>query len=226
MTVQCDIYDLGVREYGPAFDLQKLTVRRMQEGEIGHTVLLLEHPPVFTIGRNGGEHNVLVDSAERETLGISMFDVDRGGDVTYHGPGQLVGYPILHLEPWKNDIRQYVRMLEEVMIRLCAAYGIEAGRKEGMSGTWVGDEKIGAIGVKANRDLTHKGFITSHGFAFNVNPDLSHFGYIVPCGITQFGVTSLKKLLGRDIPMAEVKQRWVDAFQAVFGVEGAWRESL
>ena len=219
MRPRCQVQDLGLIEYGTAFDLQKQTVREMLEGKRENTLYLLEHPPVYTIGRAGGEHNVLIGQQERERLGITMFDVDRGGDVTYHGPGQLVGYPILHLEPWKNDVRQYVRMLEEVAIRLLSGYGITAGRKEGMSGAWVGDEKVCAIGVKVNRDNESQGYITSHGFAFNVQPDLSHFGYIVPCGITEYGVTSLTKLLGRDVAMDEVKKGWVRCFQEVFDVE-------
>jgi lipoate-protein ligase B len=220
MEPRCQFFDLGLIEYGQAFDLQKKAVRMMLQEKLENTVFMLEHPPVYTIGRAGGEHNVLVNKEQREQLGIAMFDVDRGGDVTYHGPGQLVGYPILHLEPWKNDVRQYVRMLEEVFIRLLAGLDITAGRKEGMSGVWIGDEKICAIGVKANRDMKHQGFITSHGFAFNVDPDLSHFGYIVPCGITQYGVTSLRKLLGGNTPtMQEFKELFVKAFQEVFGVE-------
>lgn len=216
------ICDLGVIEYGKAFDLQKKAVRRKLEGRLEDTIFLLEHPPVFTIGRAGGEHNILADAGERERLGITMFDVDRGGDVTYHGPGQLVGYPILHLEPWKNDVRRYVRLLEEVAIRLLAGYGIEAGRKEGMSGAWVGNEKICAIGVKANRDPHTKGFITSHGFAFNVQPDLGHFGLIVPCGITEYGVTSLQQLTGQTHEMSEIKKRWAAAFAEVFETEVDW----
>lgn len=216
---RCHVHDLGMIEYGKAFDLQKQTVRDMLEGKRENTLYLLEHPPVYTIGRAGGEHNVLIGPEQRERLGITLFDVDRGGDVTYHGPGQLVGYPILNLEPWKNDVRQYVRMLEEAAFRLLSGYGITAGRKEGMSGAWVGDEKICAIGVKVNRDNESQSYITSHGFALNVQPDLSHFGYIVPCGITEYGVTSLAKLLGHDVSMDDVKKRWVRSFQEVFDVE-------
>jgi lipoyl(octanoyl) transferase len=222
MKPHCHVYDLGMIDYGPAFELQKKAVRAMLEGKMKNTIFLLEHPPVFTIGRAGGEHNVLVSKEEREKLGITLFEVDRGGDVTYHGPGQLVGYPILHLEPWKNDVRLYVRMLEEVIIRLLADIGIQAGRKKGMTGTWVGDEKICAIGVKANRDTAHKGFITSHGFAFNIRPDMSHFGYIVPCGITDYGVTSLYQLLGHAPDMQEMKLRWVKSFQEVFDAAVDW----
>lgn len=222
MKPHCHVYDLGKIEYGPAFDLQKQAVRAMLEGKLENTILLVEHPPVFTVGRSGGAENVLVTPEEREQLGITMFDVDRGGDVTYHGPGQLVGYPILHLEPWKNDVRHYVRLLEEVIIRVLADFGITAGRKEGMTGAWVGDEKICAIGVKANRDTAHKGFITSHGFAFNIQPDLSHFGYIVPCGITEYGVTSLHQFLGHAPDMQEMKLRWVKAFTEVFDTTVEW----
>lgn len=223
MRPQCDIYDLGVVEYGQAFDLQKLAVRRMVMGELKNTVLLLEHPPVYTIGRAGGAEHVLIGQQEREDLGISLFDVDRGGDVTYHGPGQLVGYPILHLQDWNNDVREYLRLLEEVIIHLLAGYGISAGRKEGMTGAWVGQEKICAIGVKANRDTANKGFITSHGFAFNIEPDLSHFGYIVPCGITDYGVASLQKVLGRSVEMGEIKRRWIESFAEVFGLDAEIR---
>ncbi|KEO82362.1 lipoyl(octanoyl) transferase LipB [Tumebacillus flagellatus] len=219
MKPQCDIYDLGRVEYGQGFDLQKKAVRRMLKGELPNTALLLEHPPVYTIGRAGGAQNVLIGEEERKRLGIALFDVDRGGDVTYHGPGQLVGYPILHLRDWKNDVREYLRLLEEVIIRLLAGYGIEAGRKEGMTGAWVGNEKICAIGVKANRDTANQSYITSHGFALNVDPDLSHFGHIIPCGITEYGVTSLRKVLGRTVEMDEVKKRWVAAFAEVFGIE-------
>ncbi|ASS75012.1 lipoyl(octanoyl) transferase [Tumebacillus algifaecis] len=222
MKPHCQIYDLGKIEYGPAFDLQKQAVRAMLEGKLENTILLLEHPPVFTIGRSGGAENVLVSPEQRERLGITIFDVDRGGDITYHGPGQLVGYPILQLAPWKNDVRHYVRMLEEVIIRVLADFGLSGSRKEGMTGAWVGDEKICAIGVKANRDTAHKGFITSHGFAFNIQPDLSHFGYIVPCGITDYGVTSLYQLLGHAPDMLEMKLRWVKAFQEVFDCTVEW----
>jgi lipoyl(octanoyl) transferase len=218
------VYDLGLIEYKKAFDLQKMALRRFYEGRMENTVLLLEHPPVYTIGRAGGEHHVLFDAQKREQMGISLFEADRGGDVTYHGPGQLVGYPLLVLDPWKNDVRQYVRMLEEVAIRLLAGYGIEAGRKEGMSGAWVGDEKICAIGVKVNRLPGRSGLVTSHGFAFNLCPDLGHFAGIVPCGIVQYGVTSLSRLIGEPVTMEELKRRWVECFAEVFAVEVRWPE--
>lgn len=215
----CTVYDLGLLEYGAAFDLQKQYIRQRLEGvEEEDRLLLLEHPPVYTIGRAGGEANIRIDAATRAQLGIARHEVDRGGDVTYHGPGQLVGYPLLSLTPWGNDVRRYVRMLEEVGIVLLAELGLTAGRKEGLSGVWIGQEKICAIGVKVNRDTERGRFLTSHGFAFNNEPDLSHFGHIVPCGITEFGVTSLAKL-GLALPMDELKRRWTAAFAQVFEVE-------
>lgn len=219
MKDHVQVIDLGTVPYGAAFDMQKEAVRHMLAGELEPTLYLLEHPPVFTIGRAGGEFNVLVDQQQREELGIELFEVDRGGDVTYHGPGQLVGYPILRLEPWGNDVRKYIRMIEEVGIRLLQnEYGIEASRFEGQSGVWVGREKICAIGVKASRDRMGKTYITSHGFAFNVHPNLSHFSYIVPCGITDKGVTSLYKLTGKLVPMDTFKEQWIRSFADVFEV--------
>jgi lipoate-protein ligase B len=182
-------------------------------------IYLLEHPPVYTIGRAGGEHNVLIDEVQLKQLGISLYEVDRGGDVTYHGPGQLVGYPILPLTRWGNDVRKYIRMLEEVVIRLLRGYGIASGRIEGLSGVWVGQEKICAIGVKASRDREGKSFITSHGFALNVQPNLDHFTHIVPCGIVDKGVTSMQRVLGRVLPMDEIKNSWIRSFEEVFEVE-------
>ncbi|MFC4769223.1 lipoyl(octanoyl) transferase LipB [Effusibacillus consociatus] len=225
MFTTCKVIDLGWIEYGPASELQKQAVQEVMADKSTSRIYLLEHLPVYTIGRAGGEHNVLVDETQLKELGISKYEVDRGGDVTYHGPGQLVGYPILPLTRWGNDVRQYVRMLEEVVIRFLRGYGIEGGRIEGLSGVWVGPEKICAIGVKASRDRHGKSFITSHGFALNVQPNLSHFANIIPCGIVDKGVTSMKKLLDREIAMGEVKQGWVQAFEEVFEVKCEWDSS-
>ena len=144
---------------------------------------------------------------------FEVHETDRGGDVTYHGPGQVVGYPILDLRPDRQDVHRYVRDLEEVMIRVTGAYGVEAGRIQGLSGAWVRADKIGAIGVRVSR------WITSHGFAYNVATQLDFFQLIVPCGIHDRGVTSLSRLLGRDVPMADVEDRFVDAFREVFDYE-------
>lgn len=203
----------GIVAYADGLELQKALVQRRRAGDIPDTLLLLEHPHVITLGTSAHRENILIDEGEGQLLGIDVFDTGRGGDVTYHGPGQLVGYPILDLKPDRCDLHRYVRDLEEVLIRALAAFGIAAGRKEGLTGAWVGDEKIAAIGVRVS-----SGWITSHGFALNVTTDLSYFGSIVPCGITQYGVTSMARVLGDAVPdMAQVDEAVVDAFCEVFG---------
>ena len=191
--------------------MQKARVEERRAGTIPNLLLLLQHPPVITLGvRKSSRSNVTATGAQLAARGVEVHDTGRGGDVTYHGPGQIVGYPILDLRPDRCDVHRYVRDLEEVMIRVCADYGITAGRIGGMSGAWVGAEKIGAIGVRISR------WITSHGFAFNVNTDLQDFQLIVPCGIADRGVTSLQKLLGRALPISEVEDRFVARFAEVF----------
>ena len=204
---------LGVVAYADALDLQKQLVEDRKADRIPDQLLLLEHPPVITLGvktRSDRSH-VLASSEELTAQGVELFETGRGGDVTYHGPGQLVGYPIISLKPDRCDVHQYVRDLEEVLIRVAAAFGVEAGRAAGLTGVWVGDEKLAAIGVRIAR------WVTSHGFAFNVSTDLAHFGLIVPCGIAGKGVTSLERLLGRPVPMAQVEDAAVREFAAVFG---------
>jgi lipoyl(octanoyl) transferase len=164
---------------------------------------------VLTLGRGAGQGHVLAGPEWLERQGFELHRTDRGGDVTYHGPGQLVGYPILNLKPDRADVYQYVRNLETVMARACAAFGVEAGAIEGLTGTWVGGSKIGAIGVRISR------WISSHGFAFNVNTDLDYFNLIVPCGIRDHGVTSLARELGHTVPMADVEDAIVEAFRDV-----------
>jgi len=181
-------------------------------GDVDDTLLLLQHPHVLTLGVKAGESrsHVLASPDRLAELGVEVHETGRGGDVTYHGPGQIVGYPILDLKPDRCDVHQYVRDLEEVMIRVTAEYGFKAGRIQGLTGAWVAAEKIGAIGVRIQR------WITSHGFAFNVTTDLDFFRLIVPCGISDRGVTSLGKLTGRDIPTREVEDHFVRHFCAVF----------
>jgi lipoyl(octanoyl) transferase len=181
-----------------------------QAGRIQDVLLLLEHDPVFTLGRNARRENVLLTDADLRGRGFAVFDAGRGGDVTYHGPGQAVGYPILDLSPDRRDVHRYVRDLEEVMIRTCRDYGVRADRISGLTGTWVGNEKIGAIGVRIAR------WVTSHGFALNVSLDLAPFGLIVPCGIRDRGVTSLERLLGRAPAVPEVMNRLARHLAAVF----------
>jgi len=201
---------LGRLSYADGLDLQAQLVARRQAGEVPDTLLLLEHEPVFTLGRSARRENVLLSEEALRERGFALFDTGRGGDVTYHGPGQVVGYPILDLSPDRRDAHRYVRDLEEVMIRTCADYAIPAGRVAGLTGTWVGPDKIGAIGVRIAR------WVTSHGFAFNVSTDLAPFSLIVPCGIQNRGVTSLERLRGRSVPLDEVMDRLTGHLAAVF----------
>src|SRR5207237_1433189 len=196
---------LGRVEYQDGLAMQKLLVEARARGLVPDTLLLLEHPPVITLGRGAKAHNVLWPSELLASRGFEVFETDRGGDVTYHGPGQIVGYPILDLKPDRKDVRKYVASLEEVMIRTARAYGLAAERSAGRIGIWTPAGKLGAIGVHISR------WITSHGFAFNVSTDLCDFAAIVPCGIADAGVASLESLLGRAPPIAEVEAQIVRA---------------
>jgi lipoyl(octanoyl) transferase len=201
---------LGRVGYADGLELQSRLVVERQQQAIPDTLLLLEHAPVVTLGRNARRENLLLPEDELRQRGIEVFETGRGGDVTYHGPGQVVGYPIIELGAGRRDVHRYVRDLEEVMIRTCADYGVTAGRVAGLTGTWVGATKIGAIGVRISR------WVTSHGFAFNVTTDLSPFGLIVPCGIRERGVTSLVRLLGRPVDLEDATDRLAFHFAAVF----------
>ena len=203
---------LGVVGYAEGLEMQQALVARRAAGDIDDTLLLLQHPHVLTLGVKAGESrtHVLATPERLAELGVELYETGRGGDVTYHGPGQIVGYPIISLKPDRCDVHQYVRDLEEVMIRVTGEYGFTAGRIQGLTGAWVVAEKIGAIGVRIQR------WITSHGFAFNVTTDLDFFRLIVPCGISDRGVTSLQKLTGRDIPIAEAEDHFIRHFCAVF----------
>ena len=204
---------LGRVPYDEALAMQEALVDDRRHGRIPDQLLLLEHPPVITLGvrTHGRRDHVLATREMLEEAGVALFETGRGGDVTYHGPGQLVGYPILDLNPDRRDVHRYVRDLEEVLIRAAAAFGVEAGRLAGLTGIWAGREKLAAIGVRISR------WITSHGFAFNVSTDLSHFELIVPCGISDKGVTSLERLIGRRVPMPDVEDATIQAFCEVFG---------
>jgi lipoyl(octanoyl) transferase len=212
MLRELEIRCLGTVPYADALELQKLLVEQRKAGAIPDQLLLLEHRPVITLGaksRNGRSH-VLETPDALAARGVEIFETGRGGDVTYHGPGQLVGYPIMDLRPDRCDVHRYVRDLEEALIRAVAEFGIRAERSTGLTGIWVGQEKLGAIGVRIAR------WVTSHGFALNVSTNLAHFDMIVPCGIADKGVTSLEKLLGRPVPMPDVQHAVVQAFAAVF----------
>lgn len=203
---------LGRVPYGEALALQERLVVARREGSIPDTLLLLEHPHVITLGTSSSVDNVLVPPAERARLGIELFETGRGGDVTYHGPGQLVGYPILDLTPDRKDLHRYLRDLEEVLIGAVGEYGVSATRVEGLTGVWTPGGKVAAIGVRVSSR-----WITSHGFALNVGTDLSYFGTIVPCGIADREVTSLSREAGREVPTSEAADRVVEHFVRVFG---------
>jgi lipoyl(octanoyl) transferase len=215
--VICNLEQYGLVDYAAALEIQRERVAQRKAGTIPDTLILLEHPHVYTFGRNAREENMLVTGEFLASRGAQIFRTDRGGDVTYHGPGQLVGYPILDLTQHRRDISWYMRSIEEVSLRTARDFGVEATRSEGCTGVWVGKDKLTAMGVHLSR------WVTSHGFAMNVNADLRYFEWIVPCGLKNKGVTSLEKLLGRTVPMEEVRECAVKHFTEVFHVEIAER---
>lgn len=203
---------LGTVPYGEGLELQKDLVVQRRAGKVPDQLLLLEHPHVITLGTSSHSENIITTEEDRRLLGIELFETGRGGDVTYHGPGQLVGYPILDLKPDRCDLHRYVRDIEEVLIRALAKFGLECDRVEGLTGVWIGGEKVAAIGVRVS-----SGWITSHGFALNVNTDLAFFDTIIPCGIRDHGVTSMERALGHAVSMEEVAGVVAEAFGEVFG---------
>lgn len=220
MSRRLEVTSLGLVEYEDGLALQDDLRVAVGRGELPDQLFLLEHPPVVTIGRNGDTGNLVLDPAELAEREIAYFPTGRGGDVTFHGPGQIVGYPIVDLSPDRRDVHRYVRDLEEVLIRTLADFDVSAGRIPGLTGVWIGDLKIAAIGVRISR------WITSHGFAFNVDTDLSYFDAIVPCGIRDRGVTSLSRVLERSVSQPEVRARLVERFAEVFEREVATREDV
>lgn len=213
--MRMNILDLGICEYERAFEIQLEIVEKVQSGRIADTLILVEHPPVVTLGRNALPQNVLLSERQMKSQGISLCKTNRGGDVTYHGPGQLVGYPIFHLkERHGGSIRGFVNNLEEVFIRvLKEAWGIDAKRDDCNAGVWVRDEKIVALGLAVKRG------VTMHGFAFNVQPDLSHYQGIIPCGLADRGVTSLNKLTGDTYDMQKIKDLIKSYFSSQYEFE-------
>ena len=204
-----DVHDIGRMRYAEAFDLQQRLVAQRKAGEIGDRLVFVEHPHVVTLGRNGRGENLLASPELLERAGIEFHPTDRGGDVTYHGPGQIVGYPILDLKEWKRDVVEYVRAIEQVIIDTLAEFGIEGGRVAGASGVWVGDAKVAAIGIHISR------WVTSHGFALNLDTNLEYFRYIVPCGLTK-PVTSMRAL-GCNATRTEVTGALTRNFGKIFG---------
>ncbi len=215
----CRVEQYGTVDYERGLRLQSDLIARVKAGETSDTLLLLEHPHVYTLGRNARRENLLISEARMAQLGAQLFETNRGGDITYHGPGQLVGYPILDLTKHRRDIAWFMRSLEEVFIGVARDFGLVAGRLERAPGVWVGTEKLVALGVHIAR------WVTSHGFAFNVNTDLSYFDYIIPCGLRDKGVTSLAKLLGQPVEMAHARELVIEHFGKVFGLEMQVEES-
>jgi lipoyl(octanoyl) transferase len=215
------VEDWGLIPYREAWDRQKAYVQQALAGYETWTdrLVLCEHPPVITLGRNAHMENLLLPKSLLEAQGISLYEVERGGDVTYHGPGQIVGYPILRLERYKRDISWYMRSLEEVIIRAIQAWGLQGERLSGHTGVWLLNppRKIAAMGVKLSR------WVSMHGFALNVNTDLRGFGWIVPCGIRDKAVTSMAQELGHSVPMEAVKAALITAFSQVFSAKLVWK---
>ena len=215
LTLKINIVNLGKMEYKDCLELQEKLVELRRCSKVYDTLLLVEHYPVLTIGKRGKRSNILLPENVLKTMGIGIYEVSRGGDVTYHGPGQLVGYPIMDLKAANLNIRDFVLNIEEVFIKLLKDnYNIHAHREEKQyTGVWVGNEKITAVGIAVKRG------ITMHGFAFNVNTCLEHFKLIVPCGIADRGVVSLEKLLGRPFDLERLAEQTADYFCRVFNLE-------
>ena len=210
--MQCVVYQLGLIDYGDAYHLQRKLLGERLDGQIVDTLLLLEHPPTITVGKSGKLENVLVPQAQLAREGVSLVFIDRGGDVTYHGPGQIVGYPIFDLRERGRDAHQYLHSLEEALIRTLNDFSIKSGRDKNHAGVWVRDEEIAAIGLSIRK------WITMHGFALNVNTDLARFSLINPCGFTNRKATSMAQLLGHEVPMEIVTERLLAHFAKVFDV--------
>ena len=205
MSQKINIVDLGRMDYQSAWDFQKEFHNKVLLGKEADTLFLVEHESVYTLGKNANNNNLL----KKANSNVKVFNVERGGDITYHGPGQLVGYPILDLHNYQKNISWFMRTLESILIETLSSFGIHANQKEGLTGVWVGDEKIGAQGVRISR------WVTMHGFSLNVNTDLSYFESIVPCGIVNCEITSMKQLLGNPQDMDLVKKRTVNAFNKI-----------
>jgi len=213
MEKEAWVLKLDTISYEQAFELQKRLVEMRSNNTINDTLILLEHPPVFTITKNASLNNILASPDELKEKGISICKTDRGGDITYHGPGQLVGYPIMDLKEHGKDLHKYIRNIEEMIIKLLTDYGISADRSKINPGVWVGEEKIAAIGVSVKSN-----WITMHGFSLNINPNLKHYSLIVPCGIRDKGVTSLSKILGKFISQNDLLRKLIQYYGEVFNL--------
>jgi len=206
MGLSHNILDLGLSDYNETWKLQKKLQSKRILGEIEDHLLLVEHPPVFTLGKNASKQHIINNSDD-----VSIIQTDRGGNITFHGPGQLVGYPILDLNHYKRSITWYMRELEQLVIDVLDEYDIKASRKKGLTGTWVKDKKIAALGVRISK------WVTMHGFSLNINPDLNFYKHIIPCGIKEYGVTSMAKIMGNEVPsMDEIKTKMTKRFTKNF----------
>ena len=212
-------HDLGRIDYQEAWDIQRSLFEKRLNGEILDTLLLLEHPHTYTLGKSADKRNLIGDDDYLREKGIKVYDIDRGGDITYHGPGQIVGYTIFDLKNWKMDTNLFLRAIEEVIIKTCGNFGLQTSRMEKHTGVWIEDRKICAIGIKVSR------WITMHGFALNVNTDLDLFNGIIPCGINDKGVTSLQKELGNEFDIKSVKKVIINNVKNVFEYEEVKDES-
>lgn len=208
----CSLIDLGLIPYTETLTMQRRLATLRAEDRLGDVLLLVEHPPVITLGRAGKKAHLRVPEPSLAALGIEFFEVERGGDMTYHGPGQLVGYPILNLVEHGRDLHRYLRQLEEVLIMTLSDFGIAAGRSLGRTGVWVGEEKIASLGIHVSR------WVTRHGFALNINMDLAPFEMIVPCGIQGVKMTSMTQELSRPISVRDVMVVLSERFEVEFGV--------
>jgi lipoyl(octanoyl) transferase len=205
--------DLGLIDYKEAWDLQKSVHQLRVENKIDDVLFLLEHPHTYTLGKIADKENLVGDKKYLSDNKISVYEIDRGGDVTYHGPGQIVGYPIISLTNWKQDTHKYLRAIEEVIIEVCSEYRLAGSRVDKYTGVWIEDRKICAIGIKVSR------WITMHGFAFNVNTDLNLFNGIIPCGISDKDVTSLNRELKKEISLNDVKEKIIHHFDEIFNYD-------
>jgi len=201
-----DINDLGDRNFEEVWDIQKKLQKQRINNEIHDTLLLVEHEPVYTLGKNGDKNHIL----QNRNNTIKIYDIDRGGDITFHGPGQLVGYPILDLNNYTKSVNWYMRVLEELIIKVIGEFGISGSRIEGLTGVWVNNQKIGAQGVRISR------WVTMHGFSINVSPDLKYYDGIIPCGIFNYGITSMEDLLNKKPEMNKVKETTIKIFKKLF----------
>jgi lipoyl(octanoyl) transferase len=210
---ELNYYNLGLVDYSRAWNLQKILFELRSKNEVNDTLLFVEHPNTYTLGKTADKKNLIGSETYQKENNITVYEIDRGGDITYHGPGQVVGYPIINLKDWYEDTHKYLRGLEEIIMLTCSDYGVFTERKEGLTGVWIENRKIAAIGIKVSR------WITMHGFAFNINTDLSLFNGIIPCGISDKKVTSLENELGMHIDMEKIKESLLKHFINLFKYE-------